>query len=153
QDEGFRPDATDGDGVPRKGRSRSTGRPRRRSADPMPTTEPQVDDTVASTGTDSLPAAEATEIAPTKSTQSGAVARKTASSAEHDGGRSRPSRSRRRGDTRQDDTPVVGLGDHVPAFLLREIKRPTRGATQLTDADSDTQASDDAADESQDEAA
>ncbi|MEM9320891.1 MAG: DEAD/DEAH box helicase, partial [Pseudomonadota bacterium] len=65
QDEGFRPDATDGDGVPRKGRSRSTGRPRRRSAVPMSTTEPQVDDTVASAGTDSLPAAEATEIAAT----------------------------------------------------------------------------------------
>jgi hypothetical protein len=41
--------------------------------------------------------------------------------------------SDRRGDSRRgedrDDRPVVGLGDHVPAFLLRPTRmpRPTRG--------------------------
>jgi hypothetical protein len=42
--------------------------------------------------------------------------------------------SDRRGDHRRgedrDDRPVVGLGDHIPAFLLRPTRmpRPTRGS-------------------------
>ena len=37
------------------------------------------------------------------------------------------------------DRPVIGLGDHVPAFLLREIKMPVakRGKAEEPEADSD----------------
>ena len=37
----------------------------------------------------------------------------------------KPARAKRRKDgDRRDDKPVVGLGDHVPAFLLRPVRRP-----------------------------
>jgi superfamily II DNA/RNA helicase len=36
-----------------------------------------------------------------------------------------PDRSRRRGNDRRDDQPVVGLGDHVPQFLLRPVRAPS----------------------------
>jgi hypothetical protein len=36
------------------------------------------------------------------------------------GGRSAPRRGRRRHED-EDDTPVVGLGDHTPDFLLRPV--------------------------------
>ncbi|MEL6282372.1 MAG: DEAD/DEAH box helicase [Pseudomonadota bacterium] len=47
-----------------------------------------------------------------------------ARSADSDEGKSK--RSRRRGGRRDgDDRPVVGMGDHVPAFLLREVPLPS----------------------------
>ena len=50
-----------------------------------------------------------------------------------------PSRSRRggreRNGERSTDKPVIGLGDHVPAFLLREVpvRRPARRTSEATD--------------------
>ncbi|MEM9095329.1 MAG: hypothetical protein AAGC62_10200, partial [Pseudomonadota bacterium] len=50
--------------------------------------------------------------------------RAPAHSADSDEGKSK--RSRRRGGRRDgDDRPVVGMGDHVPAFLLREVPLPS----------------------------
>ncbi|MGP1395877.1 MAG: DEAD/DEAH box helicase [Inquilinaceae bacterium] len=43
--------------------------------------------------------------------------------------RGQPDRNRRRRDADDDDMRVVGLGDHVPAFLLRPIKRPREADT------------------------
>jgi len=60
-----------------------------------------------------------------------------------EGGRSDGSRSSRGGGRRtsrdDDDKPVVGLGDHVPAFLLRPVKLPSKSAK---DADLDTETTD-----------
>ena len=42
--------------------------------------------------------------------------------------RSRGGRNRRR-DRDDDDEKVIGMGDHVPAFMLREVKLPRRSKT------------------------
>lgn len=47
------------------------------------------------------------------------------------------SRSRRSRQDDEDDKPVVGLGDHVPAFLLRPARRPETTADKKDDEDSD----------------
>ncbi len=49
------------------------------------------------------------------------------------GDRNKQNRRGRRYRDQEDDTPVVGLGDHVPAFLLRPVRLPsptTRAASQ-----------------------
>ena len=40
---------------------------------------------------------------------------------------------RSRGRDKDDDRPVVGLGDHVPAFILRPVKLPKRAAKESDD--------------------
>ncbi|PKQ03881.1 MAG: DEAD/DEAH box helicase, partial [Alphaproteobacteria bacterium HGW-Alphaproteobacteria-12] len=40
-----------------------------------------------------------------------------------------------RGHDKDDDRPVIGLGDHVPAFLLREVKLPKRRTSDDDDAE------------------
>lgn len=40
-----------------------------------------------------------------------------------------------RGRDKDDDHPVIGLGDHVPAFLLREVKLPKRRTADEDDAE------------------
>jgi len=50
--------------------------------------------------------------------------------------RGRGSEQRGRGG-RGEGKPVVGMGDHVPAFLLREVRPPKRGARKGTEAEDD----------------
>ncbi|WP_421860965.1 DEAD/DEAH box helicase [Parvibaculum sp.] len=52
----------------------------------------------------------------------------------------KPSR-RSRGRDRDDDEPVVGLGDHVPAFILRPVKLPKK-ATKETEDDLEQESED-----------
>lgn len=52
----------------------------------------------------------------------------------------KPSR-RGRGRDRDDDEPVVGLGDHVPAFILRPVKLPKK-ATKETEEDMEQESED-----------
>ncbi|HCX69426.1 MAG TPA: RNA helicase, partial [Rhodobiaceae bacterium] len=40
---------------------------------------------------------------------------------------------RNRGRDKDDDEPVVGLGDHVPAFILRPVKLPKRATKETED--------------------
>ena len=47
--------------------------------------------------------------------------------------RTRGGRNRRR-DRDDDDDKIVGMGDHVPAFMLREVKLPRRRSTDEEDA-------------------
>jgi superfamily II DNA/RNA helicase len=47
---------------------------------------------------------------------------------------------RGRGYDRDDDTPVIGLGDHVPAFLLKPVQLPTKKTKSSTE---ETPAADD----------
>jgi len=48
---------------------------------------------------------------------------------------------RSRGRDRDDDEPVVGLGDHVPAFILRPVKLPKK-ATKETEDDLEQESED-----------
>ena len=45
----------------------------------------------------------------------------------------KPARRERGGRDRDDDRPVVGLGDHVPAFILRAVKLPKKNAKEADD--------------------
>jgi len=86
------------------GRSRAKPSGRSASGDKAPSEEPES-------------AAEKTaEKAPSKDTRRGASKRKD------DEGRARSSGSKRRRGQDRDDEPVIGLGDHVPAFLLRDTR-------------------------------
>ncbi|RMH52590.1 MAG: DEAD/DEAH box helicase [Alphaproteobacteria bacterium] len=88
-------------------RRRRGGRSRRSAADPAAEGAPD-----AASGTaDSAPAAEEDAAAPAPA-QPGPA---------RDGGRGRGSR--------RGDAPVLGMGDHVPAFLLREFRRPRAAAS------------------------
>jgi hypothetical protein len=42
---------------------------------------------------------------------------------------------RRERPTREDDAPVIGLGDHVPDFLLRPVKTRAKTAPEPIEAD------------------
>jgi superfamily II DNA/RNA helicase len=55
----------------------------------------------------------------------------------------KPARRERggRGRDRDDDQPVVGLGDHVPAFILRAVKLPKKN-TKETDDELETESED-----------
>jgi len=55
--------------------------------------------------------------------------------------RERP-QNRGRGRDRDDDNPVIGLGDHVPAFILRAVKLPKRrpaGEDEEAEADMESE--------------
>ncbi|HEY1886864.1 MAG TPA: hypothetical protein VGG86_12575, partial [Roseiarcus sp.] len=42
---------------------------------------------------------------------------------------------RRERPAREDDAPVIGLGDHVPDFLLRPVKTRAKAAPEPIEAD------------------
>ncbi len=48
--------------------------------------------------------------------------------------RARGGRNRRRDRDDDDDNKVIGMGDHVPAFMLREVKLPRRRSAEEEDA-------------------
>ncbi|NIJ42649.1 superfamily II DNA/RNA helicase [Parvibaculum indicum] len=62
-----------------------------------------------------------------------AEAEKPEPAAEEKPRRTRGGRNRRR-DRDDDDDKIVGMGDHVPAFMLREVKLPRRRSTDEEDA-------------------
>ncbi|WP_349360831.1 DEAD/DEAH box helicase [Stappia sp.] len=90
---------------PSRTRSKSSGRSG--GGDKAPSEEPQ------GASASETPAAEKT---PPRE------ARRNMPKRKDDEGRSRPSGSKRRRGQDRDDEPVIGLGDHVPAFLLRDTR-------------------------------
>ncbi len=76
---------------------------------------------------DAQPAAEAS--APEE-----AEAEKPEPVAEEKPRRARGGRNRRRDRDDDDDNKVIGMGDHVPAFMLREVKLPRRRSAEEEDA-------------------
>jgi len=67
-----------------------------------------------------------------------------------DSGRGRGGRGGRRGDRGKDNHPVIGMGDHVPAFLLREVRPKKLAGTEDAgkEPDEGAQAPDDGSRES-----
>ncbi|MEQ8740119.1 MAG: ATP-dependent helicase, partial [Hoeflea sp.] len=77
------------------------------------------------------PAQEAAPKAETTEKTDDSGPQKTAKSEEKPARRERGGRGRDR--DRDDDQPVVGLGDHVPAFILRAVKLPKKNAKEADD--------------------
>ena len=101
-----------------EGRSRSDGRSRRSS---RRDSRNKVDDAVAANQETEMPAAQAESVAEKPAE---AKAEQRPPRRERNDQRSnRRDRSDGRSSRRRESEPVVGLGDHVPAFILREVAR------------------------------
>ncbi|MCA1241978.1 DEAD/DEAH box helicase [Stappia stellulata] len=108
----------DGEAKPRR-RTRAGGRDRKAAEpDTAPAEEKAVADAPAPT---SAPASPEPKVE-AKQSENKAPPRRGRSPKPAAQDEKRPSSKRRRGNGGKDDEPVIGLGDHVPAFLLRDTR-------------------------------
>jgi len=124
--------------APAEAKENAPARPRRRRS--RKSAETKTADAKAAVATESVateadkPNAEADKVveakadAPVEAAPKPVAAEKTAKPAE------KPRRSRGRGRDR-DDKPVLGMGDHVPAFLMQPIRNPSSAPESANEDD------------------